>query len=544
MNFSPPNLLRDSTGRKKAVFLAIALVVWSLFLWRAIDVFGPGGGLVAFNSDTAIPVLMSNDIRPITIFDTYYYGQDRLGAWPFIIARMVNHSTGFRWSDERLHAARSIWLFLGVLVLALLNRRAALPVILIAIMVICLEHLLQWRLFDIGQVYAWQITTLLLSWLSLRKWFEKFSEPIEGIQTEAERLWWSVIVFFFSLLAIWSSTVSGPLLCFLVGVECWRSIIKTSGSNSAGKSLIHGFKALCLILLAVFVEIFMRVNYHRYGLKHYQYDFETRIALDVGYLCANLKAHLSSLINFRWSPLILLPLVTVIAVGAVALYFWMRGRRDSLTSLRELFIDDTSFTIVGGLGIAAINFAIVALVDHVRISLYDDRYLTITYFFGSISGLLVIWRILHFALKQTKADKYAEPLFATVAFVLLIIAFPQKVDANLYKLQKDAALSLAQKSPNAVLMGGYWETYVFSALQPTNMLMPLPLEGYQVRMPWAIPTLQSANEVIVEYKHSKPGGAEIPPDHLTQYGDTLKLVDSRWYENSQYAFARYIKEPK
>lgn len=541
MNFPRLNLRNISISRKRV--LAIALVIWGLFLWRAIDVFGPEAGLLDFHSDAAIPVLMSNDQRPITVFDTYYYGQDRLGAWPFNIARLVNHSTGFRWSGQRLHAARTTWLFLGIFVLALLNRRAAFPVILIGIMVICHEFLLRWRLFDLGQVYSWQIPALLLSWFSLRKWFEKRSEPVKGIRRELARLWWSVVVFSFSLLAILTSTVSGPLLCFLVGIECWRSITKTNGKAAGWMSLLAGFKALCLMLLAIFAEIFMRINYHRYGLKHYQYDFKTRVALDVGYLWANLKAHLKSLANFDWSPLIFLTIGTVIAVGAMALYFWLRKRTDSLTRLRELLIDDTSFMIVGGLGIAAINFVIVVLVDHVRISLYDDRYLTLSYFFGCIAGLLIIWRILDYALKQANIGSYAEPLLATVVIVLMIITFPAKADDSVYKLRKETALALAQKSPNAVLLGGYWESYLFSALQPANMLTPVPLEGHQVRMPWTIKTLQLADEVVVEYKHGMPGNAETPPEYFTQYGARLRLVDPRWYENGEYAFARYVREP-
>jgi hypothetical protein len=95
-----------------------------------------------------------------------------------------------------------------------------------------------------------------------------------------------------------------------------------------------------------------------------------------------------------------------------------------------------------------------------------------------------------------------------------------------------------------VLMGGYWETYVFSALQPTHTMTPLPLEGDLVRIPWAITTLHGAGEVIVEYKHSRVGDAEPPPERLFQYSESLRLVDPKWYENSEYAFARYMREPK
>jgi hypothetical protein len=542
MKFSQSNSLHAST-RKKAIVLVFALIVWSLFLWRAVETFGPDGGYIQVNSDSAITVLMANDERPITVFDTYYYGADRWGGWPLIIARLFNHSTGFRWSFERLHAARSAWLFLGILILALLNRGASLPVVVISIIVMCLSYIIRLMLFDLSQVYAWQITALLLSWLALRKWFEQLSASGTRVQTNVAWVGWSLLVFFFSLLAILNSSVSGPLLLFLVGVEALRSIIKMEKGLAVGRSLLSGFKPLCLILLAVLGEILLRINYHRYGLKHYQTEFRTRIALDAGYLRANLKAHLQSLATFEWWALILLAVITVVAVGALVIYFCLR-RRESLTSMRQLFLDDTSFTIVGAVVIAAINFAIVTLVDHVRLSLYDSRYLTLTFFFGSLAGFLIIWRILKFALEQLGAHKYAGALFASIALVLITIAFPAKLQANAYDLQKETALTLAQKSPNAVLMGGYWETYVFSALQPTHTMTPLPLEGYLVRMPWAITTLHGASEVIVEYKHSRVGDAEPPPERLFQYSESLRLVDPKWYENSEYAFARYMREPK
>lgn len=539
MNFSPSDSLHLITRKKAIVF---ALIVWALFLWRAVVTFGPDGGHINVNSDSGITVLMANDERPITVFDTYYYGADRWGGWPLIIARLVNHSTGFRWSFERLHAARTTWLFLGVLILALLNRGAALPVVLISMMVMCLTYIMRLRLFDLSQVYAWQITTLLLSWFALRKWFEQFSVSGKGVQTKVARAGWSFLVFFFSLLAILNSTISGPLLFFLVGVETLRSIIKTDKGVAVRPPLLNGFKALCLILLAVLAEIGLRMNYHRYGLKHYQEEFRTVVALDVGYLRANLKVHLQSLVNFEWWPLVLLAIVTVVAVAAIVFYLWLRRKTESLTSVRKLFLDDTSFTIVGALGIAAINFVIVTLVDHVRLSLYDNRYLTPTFFFGSLAGFLIIWRVLKFALEQTRAGNYAEPVFVSLALVLLMITFPAKLQANFLNLRKETALALAQKSPNAVLMGGYWETYVFSALQPANMMTPLPLEGYQVRMPWARNTLHRASEVIVEYKGGELG--EPPPERLIQYGESLRLVDPKWYENSEYAFARYVKDPK
>src|SRR4051812_24538515 len=84
-------LIRDSAARKKTLLTLAWIVIWSFFLWRALSVFGPSGTAndVTFNSDCAIPVLMSNDERPLTAFNLYYYGADRWGGWPFLVTQLV-----------------------------------------------------------------------------------------------------------------------------------------------------------------------------------------------------------------------------------------------------------------------------------------------------------------------------------------------------------------------------------------------------------------------------------------------------------------------
>ena len=103
----------------------ITLLVWLVFLILSIRVFRPDSIYVVFDSDGAIPVLMANEARPVTVFDTYYWGVDRWGGWPLIIARVVHQASGFQWTDYSLHVVRATWDFLGLLVLVWLTRRAA-----------------------------------------------------------------------------------------------------------------------------------------------------------------------------------------------------------------------------------------------------------------------------------------------------------------------------------------------------------------------------------------------------------------------------------
>lgn len=519
---------------KQRIVVFIALIIWTVLLGRVIDVVRPAYGVTDFNSDTAIPVLMANDQRQITVFDTYYYGADRSGAWLLLVARIINHLTGFHWTNDSLHIVRAVWLFLGILILALLNRRAAGPVILIGLLATCGLWILRLRLFDVAQVYALQITLLIIVWFALRKWFD------DSNSRQYVRVISIFAVLVFSLLAVWTSPVSGPLICVLVIVEAFRSM--TRRDRTARPSIVkRGLVALSLAITAGAAEFLWRVIYHRYALTHFNESFKTEAGLDVGYLAINLRTQLQIMTNFEWSLLIVLAAVVVIGISIASIYFWLGRRTDSLKRIARLMEYDTSFTILATLSMAATNLAIVIAVKHVRISDYDNRYLTITFVFGSISGLLVVWHILRYLVEKTAARNYPEAVFGVVALVVLINVFPARHAATAYDLRKQAALALERKSPKAILMGGYWESYVFAGLQKQDAPMPLPLEGFMVRMPWIREALKNASEVVIEYKHTNAG--TVPPGRIIQYGVRLQQVDAHWYENSKYGFARYVRAP-
>ncbi len=99
------------------------------------------------------------------------------------------------------------------------------------------------------------------------------------------------------------------------------------------------------------------------------------------------------------------------------------------------------------------------------------------------------------------------------------------------------------RAPRGLLMGGYWETYVFTSLQEANALTPLPFEGQSFRTPWTPAHLGHAVWVVVEYRQSKLAGVDgQPPPLLNQYGSSLRLIEPKWYENGGYSFALYRNE--
>ena len=518
---------------KKAIFAAIVIAFWCAILWHTTKVFAPNTMLGVFSSDGAIPVLMANDNRPLTVFNLYYYGAGRWGGWPFLFAQLARRATGYRWTDQSLFIAQAIWVFAGAFVIAGLSPNDRLPVGLIYVLTICLHGEVSHRLFDISQVYAWQVTALLLAWYCLRRFFSKE-------RSGWKRTGWGLATFWFSFLSVWSSFASTPMLFFLFAMEGLRAYLSDKKAREGRLPLRRYVWAGSMPPVAACAELLMRQNYHRYNLKHFGLEYRTNLALDVGYLTQNLERELQIFAKYPWWPYLLLALLFVLACGFA--FLSSRKRNDLPTKLREVFVDDILVLIIGSIGIAVINFVLIVVADHVRLNLYDERFMNLTYLFGSVSGLLTVFLVLKLATNKLAFGKYARPAFLVAGLVLLTLKFPPQTHSPFYETDKETAIALEKMAPRAVLMGGYWQTYVFAGLQSENALTPVPLEGQTLRTPWTPESLRITNQVILEYRASKFGSAESLPQRLSQYGNSMRLAEPRWYENHQYSFALYVRE--
>lgn len=528
---------------KKTLFVLIALFVWSFFLWRAFNVYGPSTNVnnTGFNSDSAIPILMSNEDRPITVYNLYYYGTDRWGAWPFLATHFIHRTTGYRWTDQSVFMLQTFWLFIGALVFAALSRRDFILAALVYLLALCLHTESRLQIFELSQLYAWQTTALLFGWYALRRVFEFDFEAVKK-RWDWKRAALIFLTFVASYLAVWSSNASILFLIFLLHLEALRARLKLKGARVYRRLLKPYAFALISIVTAMLVEWLQKWNFHRHGLKHYGLEFKTTFHIDKGNLAENFGVQLHSIRSLSWWPLYLLSILIISALACSVLYAFFKKRDGLLEKLRTTISDDTMILALGAFGMAAINFVLVVLVDHVRLNLYDTRFLTLTNLFCPISGILFIFLIFKSIVRSSRFNSYVQPAFITIVLLLLTIKFPASSYSDEYKSTKEAALVLAQKAPRGVLMGSYWETYVFQALQPENQMTAIPLEGYEVRMPWTRELVRRANQVVVEYKRKASGGPIVPPERLNQYGSSLRLVDPKWYENDLYAFALYVNE--
>lgn len=511
----------------------VLLVAWSLFLILAVRTFGPDSVYTHYHSDTAIPILMANDDRPITVFDTYYYATDRWGGWPLLLAKALHLNTGLHWTDQRLHYLLTIWVFLGVLVLAALNSRAAPAVIVSSLIVISLEFTSRKLAFDFSQVYSWQFPALFLAWFCMRR---LLAQRIKSDEATANGIFWSAAFFFSAFLAIWSSVASTPLLAILVILEGLRSQFLFKNTRTTRRIVV----AVVLLLAASASEYLMKMNYHRYSFKRFGNEYKTVMALDFAYLSENVPANWHNVVQYHFFPFIVLAICFVIGAAGFVVYARVTGKGSFLT---RFFEDETVTMILALTTMAALNFVLCVSVSHVRTSFYNVRFHALTYLFGAISGLLVIYLGIRVLADRLKVTRYVIPLVVAGAFILLAVNFPPRAVSERYKLDTQTALALSQKAPGSILMGGYWETYIFAGLQPTNTMTPLPIEGVLNRMPWAPAFLNNAQVVVIEYRASGLAQKEsLPPNELLQYGNVLKLQEARFFENGPYAFALYRNE--
>jgi hypothetical protein len=536
--------IRERSSLGKMLSVLLLLTIWGFFFWRALHTFGPSNNIIAipYHSDSAIPVIMSNDDRPITVFNLYYYGADRWGGWPFLVAQFIHRATGFRWSEQSLYVMQALWIFCGPLILASLgSRRDRLLVVLVYIITLCLHGRLNFLLFSLSQVYAWQLTALLLGWYCLRRFFESHLESSTNQVVTRSQALWGLLTLLLSYFAIWSSPASILFLFFLLCVESGRMYLKTEGARAKLSGFRRAYtRGAVLILLATISELLQKMNYHRYGLKHFGNDFKTPFALDAGYFALNLKAQLHSLSQLYWWPLYLVTALALIVLGGGYLYLSVRKRRELRERGRAFLTSETMILSLACYGLATINFILVVTVNHVRLNNYDDRFLTLTYLFASISGLLMLFMMCDAAARFFKLGAYLRPLLISAGTLFLLLNFPAEGYSQMYQTLKETALTLSQRSPRGVLMGGYWETYVFTSLQTTDEMTPVPFEGQGYRTPWTTERLGQVDLAVVEYRHSKLGGTtEGPPAHLQQYGNSLRLIDPKWYENGEYSFALY-----
>lgn len=540
--------MKQPPARWTFILRLAALVVWAFVLFKTVQTFRPSGGTnsLTWSSDSAIVVLMANDDRPITVFNFYYYCADRWGAWQYVLAQGFRRATGFTWTPDSVLVMQATWVLAGAWALAGLCRRDWAIAGIAYLVAACLHREGRMMLFELSQIYGWQITGMVFAWLGTRRIFDRaLTTPLAARAMAG----WVLFTILFGLLAIWSSVASIPtlaVLCVVEAVRAWARARSRASSGANGSvlralSIGSGF-AIAAVGIAAVGERAIKDWYHRWSIAHYGQDFQTHFGIDYGHLMDSLGHMVRHIAGLSWWPLYALPLVAIVVLAVS----WMVAIVTRRTSLRDrvdaVLADDTAMAALGAYAIAVVNFTLAVLVDHVRLNDYDDRYLVLTNTFGPIAGILTLFLAIRWLTRASAVQAGVQPAFVLVGVVLLAVGFPPRAPSLHYPVREQLARTLVQRAPNGVLLGGYWETYLFTALQPPERAMtPVTWEGFS-RTPWTPAAVRKAREVIVVYaKKSGVRGPSIDmPQTLTQHGATLTLADPHWIENDDYQFGRYI----
>ena len=499
----------------------------------ALTRLGPhSSALPLFNSDSAIPVLMANDVT-FDPFRLYYYAQDRFGGLPFNLASLARALTTLSWSAENLAVFRTVWLFSSLIFLVPLAR----PQGGFAVAIFCAlalgAPLVRAGLFGCEQVYPWALALLLASWFAIRRHCEATRSPARFALSGGS-----------AFLATWVASSSAPALLALVVVETLRAqlvgesrdgtreaVSGTAGITRAGRW--SRVMPLLAVLAGVAAELVMRLGYYFHARAAYGNSFRTVLRFDFGHFAHNASAVGKKLMASSYGTLSLVGFLLGLCAWAVLV--WRASRASSGLGAhsgfpRELW--DLLVLVAGCVALAGVQCVLLISIAHFRENLFDDRYFTLIEFSLCLGALLGIACALLWAALSWFAERRA---LAAVRPVLLVVAAisaalvaalstaPFSRDRSVAELRLRAA-TVAQRGRGTVLFGNYWDTYVLAGLLPEANLRALPFEGEYLRTPWVVRALRPGVEVVVV----TPDGKRDPPEALCQYGATLVRDRAPW----------------
>ncbi|HEX8702431.1 MAG TPA: hypothetical protein VF815_26595, partial [Myxococcaceae bacterium] len=529
----PPSGAPPRTGLRVLMGVG-ALVLFGLLAARATQVLGPASPHVPlYNSDRAVPVLMCQADH-WSFFDLYYYGQDRFAGWPFFSLRAVSQLFGFHATPQHLHVWLTVWLLGGALVMGALGRGLRVLAAGLYVLILLAQPEVRFILFELAQVYPWQMTALLLAWWSLRQGNSLVIDHAGHPPPRRAAVLFRVRTFLLAFLAIWTNTVSGPLLALLAGAEAVRARLVAPQRFPLRRFLWRWAEGVLLAGAAFALEAILRSRYHRFSKVHFGNRYSTNLGVDWAYLGQNARAVLETVWSsstFPW-----LALGTVGAIVA-AVFLWRTWRTGAH---REQPLLEGAVLLLSTWGLAAAHLPLLILLNHVRLNDYSGRYFLPVFLFGSFSGALAVALGAGLLPGLSRFRSRLLPALGALGIAAGAWALPAPdVNPEFTELQATAT-RLAQLKPGTPLLGGYWETYVLASLQSEGHLLPVPHEDSYQRTVWWAREMKNRPEVIVEHSDFPAAGlAEAPEPWIFQYQTLLLLEQPRWERGAGRTFSLY-----
>jgi len=230
----------------------------------------------------------------------------------------------------------------------------------------------------------------------------------------------------------------------------------------------------------------------------------TLAQLDDGHLGENLVR----LAAVAWQAQAVPWIVAALAAAAIA-----------LGVARARGVTPATRTVVGAAAAALAALAVVVAVRHVRMNVYNPRYLGLGLSFCVLGVSAAVGPALRAILGRWRG---AFPAVAVVAVGSVVLLAPRARPDPREEVLLPAAREIQARLPSAVLAASYWRTYALAALLPPGSVTPVPREGEWNRRPdWAA-SLGSGRPVLVGRPSDAAGAA---PQILLERGTWLVLVE-------------------
>lgn len=404
-------------SQKTVATAAVALLVGAAWVAVFARLSNPSLLFRGYNSDDAMPVLMSND-DTFHLESLYYWAQDRFSGTPFFILSLVHKATGFFWTPSGLAIVQALWCGSSALVIWRWSGRVSMALAWATMLLV--GGVWTDLLFELAQPYAWQLT-----WLCLAAWVMSCRLEETGFGG-----WKGGVLFF---LLTWqaqaANAMSGTWLGVLAVVEL---------ALARGRTLRVIATVVLPIALAITGEwLLRRLYWLRYWREH-----RVNVASPLG---INLEGALDSYAVMRswfdWWHLGALVACLLVAVAA------LRWR-----TIPRWLVYPAAFFVM--------NVLQPSVVTHIQISGTAQKYFT-------LAGLLGPWVVVAGLALVLESRGWWWPLVPSVALVPfgpLVRPLPPP------DLAFDAALRTANELSRTVKSGflasGYWETYALASLTP------------------------------------------------------------------------------
>ena len=492
-----------AVGILRALFVALLGVL----LVRSFSSFTPGSvNMRVFDADMAIPVLMANGSSGLWLFDLYYFGQDRSGAWPYLLERLVRWATGLDWTVSGVFRVQATAALLMGVPLALLVPRAGLVAAAACVLVSVTNPGVFYSLFSPGHPYAWQVMTLCGAWGLLH-----------SLLALPQRPGWRLVgLGVLATLTVWMSPMSGLLLLGLLAVE----LLGQRGEASWRTRLWRAVPLGLLVGAAMAAERILRSRYHHAARRAFGAAFRTTVRLDTEHLLDNIRALAEVWSRSGWTLALVLAAVAVGAFCVLRVRAWRGARAAEAPAGWEALV-----LAVGAAGVAAANFVLCVVADHVRNNAYDGRYLVLTHLFLALAAALAVLAGAEALLARTRASAWVAPWLALGLLGAAYLGLPPPGLKPEQQALEATARALQPEQGVRVLLGTYWLSYPYAALARPGTVVAVPVEGDYQRTPFDHKWLRTADEVVVNHADLEAfGPAAAPQELIRQHGVLLRLV--------------------